>query len=253
MTSRARLILVGVALVSLLLTAPAGVLARAGSGGSRGSRSYSTPARPSSPASPTTPSSPSPALTQPSPSLQRPSFFGGIMGGIAGFALGGLLGSLLFGGMGGLGRGFGGIGLMEILLIGGGIALLVMFLRRRRAEAPAPAYAGAGGATSAYGAMEPAASGAATITPEMPAADGDLTRGLGHIRSMDATFDPAAMADTARRMFQGVQQAVTMRDIAWVRDHLGTEMYAVLQDQCDRLRTAKQTNRVEKVDIRSAD
>src|SRR2546430_12385927 len=68
-------------------------------------RSYSTPARPSSPASPTTPSSPSPALTQPSPSLQRPSFFGGLMGGIAGFALGGLLGSMLFGGMGG---GFGG-------------------------------------------------------------------------------------------------------------------------------------------------
>src|SRR2546422_8158506 len=117
MTSRARLILVGVALVSLLLTDTASVLARAGSGGSRGSRSYSTPARPSSPASPTTPSSPSPALTQPSPSLQRPSFFGGLMGGIAGFALGGLLGSMLFGGMGG---GFGGgIGLLELLLIGG--------------------------------------------------------------------------------------------------------------------------------------
>jgi len=139
-----------------------------------------------------------------------------------------------------------------MLLIGGGIVLLVMFLRRRRAETPAPAYAGAGGATSAYGATEPAA-GTATITPEMPAAEGDLTRGLGHIRSMDQTFDPAAMTDTARRMFQGVQQAVTMRDIAWVRDHLGPEMYAVLQDQCDRLRTAKQTNRVEKIDIRSAD
>ena len=174
------------------------------------------------------------------------------MGGIAGFALGGLLGSLLFGGLGGLGRGFGGIGLMEILLIGGGIVLLVMFLRRRRAETPEPAYAGAGGTTRAY-AIEPEAGGTATITPELPAAGGDLERGFGHIRSMDPAFDPAAMADTARRMFQGVQQAVTMRDIAWVRDHLGTEIYAVLQDQCDRLRTAKQTNRVEKIDIRSAD
>jgi len=204
---------------------------------------------------PSTPSSPSRSLSQPAapaPMAPQRSFFGGIMGGIAGFALGGLLGSLLFGGLGGLGRGFGGIGLMDMLLIGGGIVLLVMFLRRRRAETPAPAYAGAGGATSAYGATEPAA-GTATITPEMPAAEGDLTRGLGHIRSMDQTFDPAAMTDTARRMFQGVQQAVTMRDIAWVRDHLGPEMYAVLQDQCDRLRTAKQTNRVEKIDIRSAD
>src|SRR6059036_2888781 len=148
MTSRARLILIGVALVSLLLTDTASVLARAGSGGSRGSRSYSTPARPSSPASPTTPSSPSPALTQPSPSLQRPSFFGGLMGGIAGFALGGLLGSMLFGGMGG---GFGGgIGLLELLLIGGATFFLFRMLRGRADARPEPAYAGA----SAYGSAD---------------------------------------------------------------------------------------------------
>jgi predicted lipid-binding transport protein (Tim44 family) len=180
------------------------------------------------------------------------SVFGGLMGGIAGFALGGLLGSLLFGG---LGRGFGGIGLMDLLLIGGGIMLLVMFLRRRRAETSAPAYAGAGGSASAYGGMDQAGGGTGTITPEMPAttAGDDLARGLTHIRSMDPAFDPAAVADTARRMFQGVQQAVTMRDVAWIREHLGTEIYAVLQDQCDRLRAARQTNRVEKVDVRVAD
>src|SRR5438552_3203451 len=243
-----------VACLGLVLVS-ADAWARASGGGSRGSRSFSSPARPSSPVTPSTPSSPSRSLSQPAapaPAPQR-SFFGGIMGGIAGFALGGLLGSLLFGGLGGLGRGFGGIGLMDMLLIGGGIVLLVMFLRSRRAQTPEPSYAGAGGATSAYGATEPAAGGTATITPEMPAAEGDLTRGLGHIRSMDQTFDTAAMTDTARRMFQGVQQAVTMRDIAWVRDHLGTEMYAVLQDQCDRLRTAKQTNRVEKIDLPNAD
>jgi predicted lipid-binding transport protein (Tim44 family) len=97
--------------------------------------------------------------------------------------------------------------------------------------------------------------GGGTITPEMPAtmAGDDLARGLTHIRSMDPAFDPAAVADTARRMFQGVQQAVTMRDVAWIREHLGTEIYAVLQDQCDRLRAARQTNRVEKVDVRVAD
>ena len=231
--------------------------AKASGGGSRGSRSFSSPSRPSSsPATPSTPSSPSRSLSQPAappaPVAPQRSFFGGLMGGIAGFALGGLLGSLLFGGLGGLGRGFGGIGLMEILLIGGGIVLLVMFLRRRREQTPAPAYAGNTG--SAYGGMESTGGGASTITPEMPAAvNGDFERGLGHIRSMDPGFDSAAMADTAKRMFQGVQQAVTMRDIAWVRDHLGPEMYSVLSDQCDRLRAAKQTNRVEKIDIRSAE
>jgi predicted lipid-binding transport protein (Tim44 family) len=241
-----------VACLGLVLVS-ADAWARASGGGSRGSRSFSAPSRPSSsPLSPSTPSSPSRSLSQPAapaPVAPQRSFFGGLMGGIAGFALGGLLGSLLFGG---LGRGFGGIGMMDILLIGGGIVLLMMFLRRRRTQPESSAYAGAGGMSSAYGATEPAG-GTATVTPEMPAGDSDLVRGLDHIRSMDPAFDPAGMADTARRMFQGVQQAVTMRDVAWVRDHLGNEMYAVLQDQCDRLRAAKQTNRVEKIDIRGAD
>ena len=211
-----------IALLGLVLVS-ADAWAKASGGGSRGSRSFSSPARPSSPASPTTPSSPSRSMSQPAAPMapQRPSFFGG---------------------------------LMEILLIGGGIVLLIMFLRRRRAaETPAPAYAGAGGQASAYGTVEQGG-GTATISPEIPAAqDGDLARGISHIRSMDATFDPAAAADTARRMFQGVQQAVTMRDVAWIREHLGNEIHAVLQEQCDRLRTAKRTNRMEKIEIGGAD
>lgn len=231
--------------------------ARASSGGSRGSRSFSSPARPS-PASPTTPSSPSRSMTQPAPApapmaSQRPSFFGGMMGGIAGFALGGLLGGLLFGGLGhGLGGGFGGIGLFDIVLIGGGILLLFMFLRSRRQQASAPAYAGAGAPASAYGAT--ATGGGTSIAPEMPApAESDLDRGVGHIRSMDAAFDPASVADTARRMFQGIQQAVGMRDVAWMREHLGTEIYGVLQAQCDGLRSQRRTNRLEKINIASAE
>jgi predicted lipid-binding transport protein (Tim44 family) len=255
MTTRRFLVLTSMlALFGFILTT-ADAWARASGGGSRGSRSYSAPARPS-PATPTTPSSPSRSVTQPtSPASpmapQRPSFFGGLMGGIAGFALGGLLGGLLFGG---LGRGLGGIGLMDLLLIGGGIVLLMMFLRRRRETTAAPAYAGMGTPASAYGATEPAQGGTATIAPEMPAAaDGDLARGLTHIRSMDPTFDPAAVADTARRMYQGVQQAVTMRDVAWIREHLGPELYGVLQSQCDQLRTDRRTNRLEKIELTDAD
>ena len=233
--------------------------ARASGGGSRGSRSFSSPARPS-PATPSTPSSPSRSITQPAPAAspmapQRPGMFGGLMGGIAGFALGGLLGGMLFGGLGhGLGGLGGGIGMFDILLIGGGIVLLFMFLRRRRQQTATPAYAGAGAPASAYGATESAGGGTSTIVPEMPAGpDGDLGRGLTHIRSMDPAFDPATVADTARRMFQGVQQAVTMRDVAWIREHLGPEIYAVLQEQCERLRAELRTNRLEKIDIKSAD
>src|SRR3989441_105998 len=224
MTSRARLILVGVALVSLLLTDTASVLARAGGGGSRGSRSYSTPARPSSPASPTTPSSPSPALTQPSPSLQRPSFFGGLMGGIAGFALGGLLGSMLFGGMGG---GFGGgIGLLELLLIGGATFFLFRLLRGRQATQPEPAYAGAGGA-SAYGAKsESWSAGGRGATVEAPAGPSDLERGLGAIRPMGPSLRPVALARRAQTVFTGGQGGTTRRGKRRVNDRLTPQEYA---------------------------
>src|SRR5438093_2699 len=116
------------------------------------------------------------------------------MGALGGFMLGGLLGGLLFGG---LGHGFGGVGLLDLLLIGGGIALLIGFMRRR-AQSPEPAYAGASSGRSTYGA-----------TVEVPAAVSDLDRGVDHIRQMDANFDPKSFATTARSMFLAVQEAIT--------------------------------------------
>ena len=147
MRSRTWIALIGLALGVVVVSEAGDAWARAGSSGGssgRGSRSYSSPARPA-PTSPTTPSSPSRSLSQPAAPVApaRPNFFGSLMGGLAGFAIGGLLGSLLFGGMG---HGFGGIGMLDILLIGGGLVILFMFLRRRRAAEPQPAYAGMGGA-----------------------------------------------------------------------------------------------------------
>jgi predicted lipid-binding transport protein (Tim44 family) len=243
--------------LGLLVADAADVWARAGSGGSRGSRSYSSPARPS-PAAPTTPSSPSRSLNQPaSPAApQRPGFFGGgLMGGLAGFAIGGLIGSMLFGGLGGGGLGgFGGIGLLEMLLIGGGLYLLFRFFRNRQAQSPQPAYAGAGGSTSAYGAggdRDWGASSGATV--EMPASLSEVERGVAHIKTMDPGFDTSAITDHARRVYFVVQQAIGMRELAGVRDYLAPEMATALQAQCDRLRAARQTNRVEQLDVRRAE
>jgi predicted lipid-binding transport protein (Tim44 family) len=246
---------VGLAL-GLLVADAADVWARAGSGGSRGSRSYSAPARPS-PAAPTTPSSPSRSFSQPaSPSApQRPGFFGGgLMSGLAGFALGGLIGSMLFGGLGHGVGGIGGFGLLEMLLIGGGLYVLFRFLRNRQAQHPQPAYAGAGGPTSAYAASGERAWGPSSgATLEMPAAPSDLERGIANIRTMDPGFDTTAIVDHARRVYFVVQQAIGMRELAGVRDYVAPEMATALQAQCDRLRAARQTNRVEQLDIRRAE
>jgi predicted lipid-binding transport protein (Tim44 family) len=222
--------------------------ARAGGGGSRGSRSYSAPSRPSSPANPTTPTSPSRSFNQPaSPAagMQRPSFMQRFGGAIAGFALGGLLGGLLFGGMGG---GFGGgIGMFDILLIVGGIAALMYFLRSRR-RAQEPAYATATG--SAYGATNTGAGGTAVL--EMPSGSTerrDLDDGVAHIRQMDPAFDPVALADWTRAQFANVQAAVATRDVGLIRDRLAPEMYGVLLTQCEELKAAKRRNYVEKIDL----
>jgi predicted lipid-binding transport protein (Tim44 family) len=186
---------------------------------------------------------------------QRSGFFGGgLMGGLAGFALGGLLGSMLFGGLGqGLGGGFGGFGLLEMLLIGGGLYILFRFLRNRQAQSRQPAYAGTGG-TSAYGAGSERSWGTGGgVTVEMPAAPSDLERGMTNIRTMDPNLDTSAIADHARRVYFVVQQAIGMRELAGVRDYLAPEMATVLQAQCDRLQGARQTNRVEQLDIRRAE
>ncbi len=245
MKQRVLVAIVGLMLGSLVMIQVGDAWARAGSGGSRGSRSYSAPARPT-PASPTTPSR---SVSQPAPApASRP--FGGLLGGLAGFAIGGLLGSMLFGG---LGHGFG-IGMMDILLIGGGLALLMMFLRRRRqVSQPVPAYAGA--PSSAYGGDDrsgPSSAGPATM--EMPAGTtSDVERGLGYIRSMDATLDPDSVVTLARRTFLRVQQAVAARDVQPLRDTLVPEMYDVLQAQVDRLRSARQTDHIDEIDIRRAE
>lgn len=248
----------GLALATMIVGDAAPAWARAGSGGSRGSRSYSAP-RPSVPSQPTTPSSPSRSYTPPPPAPvapQRPSFFGGFLGGLAGFALGGLIGSMLFGG---LGRGFG-IGLLDIVLIGAAILLLVSFLKRRREASTEPAYATAGpGATG----WDVERSSAATMPPETVPAGGasaeaeadrlDLDRGIAHIRQMDPAFDPEVLAETARVVFSEVQQALGRGDVGSVRDRLAPEMQAVLQAQIDRLHSARRTNRVERIVVRRAE
>lgn len=259
---KGRGVLVGVALLGVvaLVGLEAGdAWARAGGGGSRGSRSSSPPVRPSpmmpsAPAAPA-PSRPGPAMSQPAPS--RPGWGGGLLGGLGGFLVGGLLGSVLFGG---LAHG-GGVGMLDLVLVAGGVMLLVMWLRRRQG-ASEPAYAGAPSRyveTSGWTAPTSGnarAGGSTTLetAPEQqpPAAEADLERGIAHIRQMDGRFDPAAVADLARTLFGAVQRAVTSRDLAAVRGGLTAEMLAALQGQCDELRGARRVNHVESIDIRQA-
>ena len=176
--------------------------------------------------------------------------FGGLMGGIAGFALGGLIGSMLFGGMG---HGFGGgFGLMEMLLIGGGLYLLYRFMKARRAQ-PQLTYATAGGYGAGQASAEPTYASGGTTTTAPVDVPSEVDRGLAHIRQLDAAFDPDALARTARSLFTDVQRGVGARDMSGVSARLTPRMYTELTAQCDRLRASRQTNHVEQLDIRRAE
>lgn len=247
----------------LIVDGEAWARARGGGGGSssgsRGSRSYSAPA----PAAPSSPTSPSRQLSQPaSPASpmapSRPSWGRSLMTGIAGFALGGLIGSMLFGGMG---HGFGGgFGLLEMLLIGGAIAMVVMMIRRRRAEQQTPAYATASGpgtteaASQTNGGNGQYAStyaGPAAVEEVAPAT-ADLGRGIAHIRQMDPAFDELQFTATATAVFMRVQGAWPTGSLEAVRDVLAPEIAAEMQRECDQLRTQGRTNRVEQIDVTRA-
>jgi predicted lipid-binding transport protein (Tim44 family) len=231
-----------VLLTALMLAGAAGeAWARAGSGGSRGSRSYSTPARPA-PSSPGSPTSPSRSLTSPTPA-PRPSPFGGIMGAIGGFMLGGLLGGLLFGGLGG---GLGGFGMLDMLLIGGGLFLLFKFMQSRRRE---PAYAGAAGYSgSATPRSWDMPAGGTAVQERAPAVD-ELDRGLGHVRQMDPGFDAAGLASDAAETFRAVQLAMASGDLRPLHPRLSADMREHLEAQVAALRKAGHRSHVERIQI----
>ena len=228
-----------------------------GSSGSRGSRSYSAPASPStSAASPSRPAAP-PAAAPLQSSPQR-SGWGGMLGGmggmLGGLLVGGLIGSMLFGGMGHGGFG-GGIGMMEIVILAGLAYLAFRFMRSRQQPQPAapPGYAAPGGYSApGWQPEQTSASYGSAVSVEAPAAPSDLERGLGHIRQMDAGFDPARFGDAATDIFFKVQGAWTARDMTRVTTLLTPEMQETLKKDCDRLRAERRINRLENIAVRQA-
>ena len=182
---------------------------------------------------------------------------GGMLGGLL---LGGLLGGLFFG------HGGGGIGMLEILIIGGLAWFAISYMRRQQAAAPS-GYATSGGYGSAPASRYDPTPAGSTATPsggiatpaggiatmEAPAGPSDLERGLAHIRQMDPGFDPRAFSETASDVFFKVQGAWTARSMAGVSSLLMPEMSGTLQRDCDRLKAEHKVNRLENIAVRVAE
>ncbi len=220
--------------------------ARAGGGrssGSLGSRSYSRPSTPYS--------QPSPSRTQtaPSPYQQQP-VGGGFFRNMAGGILGGMLGGMLFRslGFGGGGMGGGGIGLFEIILIGGIAYMIYRMVKRRRAESVAyQSTLEQEGYQQGYAHPQQDIGGTSQAGPA------DLASGLGYIRQMDPTFAENRFTDNAMDIFFKIQSAWMNRDLAPVTPLLTDEMRGIFQGDISKMLAEKRVNRLENIAVRSVD
>ena len=205
-----------------------------------------------------------PARTAPGSTMNTPRKSSSFMRGLGGGLLGGFLGSMLFGGMGhaGTGGGFGGsgIGLFEILIIGGLIYFLYKkFSNKNRSRSDgSPFNLSGGGYTSDDGHGDPSTS--TSRPPDMaPGNIPDMAPGdvvaeeLGTIRRYDPGFDPENFKEFAQDVFFKVQAAWTRRDIAVMKQYLGATLLGEYERHFADLKAKGQENRLENIAVRRVD
>jgi predicted lipid-binding transport protein (Tim44 family) len=178
---------------------------------------------------------------------QQPSMWRGLAMGVAGGFLGSMLFSGLSHGMGMGGFGGSGIGLFEIVIIGGILYFLYMFIKRRKEAASTAGYSYQTGASQSAGQQ----AGFADSSQDKRYAGGDVQTGLRHIRQMDPSFDEAKFSELCMDNFFKIQGAWINRDMTVVRNLLTEEMVGILQRDADKLKTEKKINKLDNIAVRS--
>jgi len=217
--------------------------ARSRGGGRSFSRSSPSSTRPAQKSTP----------SQPNQNLNAPRTGSSFMRGLGGGLLGGFLGSMLFGGLGHAGGmgGFGGsgIGLFEILILGG----IAYFLYKKFARRPKPVPNG-----SSYGYSQPE-----DPSPDPAASRPIDTRGMAFsnaradethsIQSSDPGFDPEAFKEFAQDVFFKVQAAWTRRDIGVMQQYLGSDLLNEYKGHFEDLKNRGEINRLENIAVRKVE
>lgn len=222
-----------------------------GSGGfsSGGSRSYQTTTPTQPPSRTQQPTTQAPPIQQPQPSFGRSLLYG-----IGGGLMGGMIGSMLFGGRGyagGGGWGSGGFGFGDIiilLVIAGIIYFVYKKYRARKAEEMQMSAAGAGYSPS-YSYSDPA------LEPAEPTSQqGDpVSQGLRHIRGTDPSFDEGRFKELAEDNFFKIQSGWTKRDLSSVRNFLTPQTLNTFQTDINNYIANKQINRLENIAMRQVE
>lgn len=150
--------------------------------------------------------------TKPGQTARQPAGrWGGMLGGLL---MGSLIGSLLFGGA------FGGIGLPDLLLVGGGLFLLFRFLHARRVTA---ASSSTGGAMRFERGPEPAWGRTNDTPAETAVRQPVLPQG----------FDADEFLKGADAIFVRLQGAWDKRDLDDIRSFTSAEVFSEIRQQAE--------------------
>ncbi len=197
--------------------------------------------------------SPPPSKAPPSSTnyTQRSSS-GGFMRGLAGGLVGGAIGSMLFGSLANAGAGGGlggsGIGLFQILVLGG----IAYFVYARFFKKKSPSYAGyqqqGGSATGAF--TNPGHSG---YSPPPPPGGGTVADGIAMIRQSEPDFDPEHFKEVAQDVFFQVQAGWMRRDIESYKHLLDARLAREYEEQFAEMRQKGHINKLENIAVRSVE
>lgn len=279
---------VGALVIGVLMVSSVGEC-RIGGGrsfGSRGSRGFAAPRYQSPPSSFRNYQQPAQPQTPPSYSRQMPPASGGssFLRNLGAGMAGGFLGSMLFrsvgmGGYGGMvGSPTGGIGILEILFFGGLIFLVIRFLMNRNQTTPLSResrYDSAGldsgnessGAADLMRRARPNGWGDRSTDYSSGNAVGNAAGNsagnynsqtnyngqFGQTADFNQASGTAIDSEKAMDLFFKVQGAWGNRDLTPVQSLLDTDARSFLDHEINRLKAARQINRLENIAVRNVD
>jgi predicted lipid-binding transport protein (Tim44 family) len=172
---------------------------------------------------------------------------------MAGGLLGGMIGGMIFGrpahgGMGGFGGS--GIGLIEILLLGGlAWFLFKRFLRPANARPSAGAYSRQSPYQTFDASAQPYDEGP---MPDIAPASG-VGQGIEAVRRSDPHFDPDLFREGAQDIFFKIQAAWMRQDLSPADGLIGDDLAAEYRRQMEEMKARGVVNRLENIAVRSVE
>jgi predicted lipid-binding transport protein (Tim44 family) len=194
---------------------------------------------------------------QPSGSFfSRSPFLQGMAGGLAG----GMIGSLLFRGTGHASPGGvagGGIGFIEIALLGLLLYLAYRFFKKRRMQnAAVSGYYADGGSPHPDGYSGYPQTGyqyGSGPALEPASGYGELEQGLDHIRHYDPAFEEDRFKETVQDLFFRIQAGWTNRSLDGIEGIVTHEMADFLRQEFESMKQRGVINRLENIAIRKVE